>query len=260
MIKRIFTLILTFSFVFIVNSNAQNTWEKTYGGWQEEEGGSVLQTTDGGYIVIGRTDTYGAGDNDYYLIKTNSYGDTLWTKTYGTNRDDQANCVIQTADGGYIISGASLPVDSTLGDIYFIKLNDQGDTIWSKRYWGGNDCMGYMLQETEDGGFIISGPTSFYGASNLDILLMKTDSLGDTLWTKTYGGSGAELGFAFQTSDYGYILSGFTNSFGDTLGDIYLIKTNNQGDTLWTKTYGGDSTEWGFVALPTTDGGYIVSG
>lgn len=259
MFKRKFTLIITFSFVFIVNTFAQNTWEKTYGGPNLDEGRSVLQTTDGGYIVSGFTTSYGAGDYDYYLVKTNSYGDTLWTKTYGTNRDDRAGCIIQTADGGYIISGFSLPVNDTLGDIYFIKLNAQGDTIWSKRYEGANDHRGYLIQKTEDGGFIISGSTYSYGASYLDILLMKTDSLGDTLWIKTYGGDGIEQGFAVQTSDYGYILSGYTTSFGDTLGDIYLIKTNSQGDTLWTKTYGGDSAEEGF-AFPTTDGGYIVSG
>jgi len=259
MIKRIFTLILTFSFVFIANSNAQNTWEKTYGGWQDEEGRSVLQTTDGGYIVSGWTDTYGAGDYDYYLVKTNSYGDTLWTKTYGTNRDDRAGCVIQTADGGYIISGFSLPVNDTLGDIYFIKLNAQGDTIWSKRYWGANDHRAYMVQETEDGGFIISGSTYAYGASYLDILLMKTDSLGDTLWTKTYGGDSIEQGFALPTTDGGYIISGSTSSYGAGGADIYLIKTNSQGDTLWTQTYGGSGEEEGY-AFPTTDGGYIVSG
>lgn len=258
MSQKYLIYILAFYFLFTVNLSAQNTWQRTYGGSSFEEGRAALQTNDGGYIVIGWTNSYGAGDYDIYLVKTDNFGDTLWTKTYGTSEDERASCIIPTSDGGYILSGFSLLTNDSLGDIYFIKLTSQGDTVWSRKYDGANERRGYLIENTKDGGFIISGSTYSYGASNLDILLMKTDSLGDSIWTRTYGGSGKEEGFAFQTSDSGYIISGYTTSFGDSLGDVYLVKTDPSGNPIWTKTFGGDSTDEGY-AIPTDDGGYLIS-
>jgi hypothetical protein len=248
------------SLLFILSiSFAQQKWIRTYGGTNDDEGRVVQQTADGGYIVSGFTLSFGAGDYDYYLIKTDASGTPLWTRTYGGTTDDRSGYVQQTSDGGYIVSGFSLPVDDSLGDIYLIKTNSQGDILWTKRYAGANDHRGYTAFQTADGGYIVSGSTYSYGAGNLDIYLIKTNASGDTLWTKTYGGTNAEQGFAFPTTDGGYIVSGHTCSFGDTLGDFYLVKTDASGTPLWTRTYGGTNAEMG-GAGQTADGGYIVSG
>ncbi|MGB3477590.1 MAG: hypothetical protein WBB67_00335 [bacterium] len=248
------------SLLFILSiSSAQQKWIRTYGGADLDEGRMVQQTTDGGYIVIGFTLSFGAGDYDFYLIKTNASGDTLWTKTYGTARDDRASSIQQTTDGGYIVSGFSLPADDSLGDIYTIKINDQGDTLWSKRYAGANHHAGYPAIQTADGGYIISGSTYSYGAGGLDIYLIKTNSQGDSLWTRTYGGVNDETGLVLPDIDGGYIVCGQTCSFGDTLGDVYLVKTDSLGIPVWTKTYGGVNYDVGYGGW-TSDGGYILGG
>jgi len=179
------------SLLFILSiSFAQQKWIRTYGGTDDDEGRMVQQTSDGGYIISGFTLSFGAGDYDYYLIKTDASGTPLWTKTYGGMTDERCGSVWQTSDGGYIVSGFSLPVDDSLGDIYLIKTNGQGDTLWTKRYAGANDHRGYTAFQTTDGGYIVSGATYSYGAGDEDIYLIKTNASGDTLWTRTYGASG----------------------------------------------------------------------
>jgi hypothetical protein len=244
--------------VIPLSSNAQLDFEKTYGGFPNDFGYSVQQTSDGGYIIVGRTDSFGAGLDDVYLIKTDSLGDTLWTKTYGGVMNDfGGNSVQQTSDGGYIITGRTDSFGAGGGDVYLIKTDSLGDTLWTKTYGGVLDEHGFSVQQTvPDGGYIIGGKTQSFGAGEGDVYLIKTDSLGDTLWTKTYGGVNDDFGFSVQqTSDGGYIVAGGINT------DVYLIKTDSLGDTLWTKTYGGIATDNGFSVQQTVpDGGYVIAG
>jgi hypothetical protein len=241
--------------------HAQQRWTKTYGGTAGEEGYSVRQTTDGGYIVAGWTDSYGAGFDDVYLIKTNASGDTLWTRTFGGTYHDEGWSVRQTFDGGYVIAGyaSSFPVGTW--DVYLIKTNASGNTLWQRTYGGSSYDYGYSVWQTADTGYIIVGETDSYGAGGGDVYLIKTNALGDTLWTRTYGGSTLDEGYSVQqTRDRGYIIAGYTTSFGAGNGDIYLIKTNASGDTLWTRTYGGTSPDSGFSVQQTSEGGYIIAG
>jgi len=247
--------------VFLIKTDAfgDTLWTKTYGGTLNDWGSSVAQTTDRGYIIAGWTLSYGAGVRDVYFIKTNAFGDTLWTKTYGGQSDDYGESVQQTKDGGYIIAG----VTNSYGNgtqVYLIKTNAGGDTIWTRNYGGLGSDYGYFVQQTQDGGYIVAGQTNSFGNGSQGYLI-KTDIYGDTLWTKTYGGSGEE-GFwsVQQTADRGYIVAGVTTSYGAGTYDIYLIKTNAFGDTLWMKTYGGTRTDWGLSVVQTLDGGYIVAG
>ncbi|MCK4701574.1 MAG: hypothetical protein KAT38_14615, partial [Bacteroidales bacterium] len=237
-------------------------WTKIYGGTDFDMGNSVQQTTDGGYIIAGRTISFGAGNEDVYLIKTNSLGDTLWTKTYGGIDSDVGNSVQQTTDGGYIIAGMTNSFGAGGGgDTWLIKTNVQGDTLWTKTYGGIDYDEGWSVQQTTDGGYIISGNTASFGAGLNDVWLIKTNSLGDTLWTKTYGGLNYDEGYSVQqTTDDGYIIAGSTLSFGAGFSDVWLIKTNSLGDTLWTKTYGGTGYDVGFSVQQTTNGGYIITG
>jgi len=135
------------------------------------------------------------------------------------------------------------------------------DTAWTKTYGGGGGDEANSVQQTSDGGYIIVGNTYSYGEGLENIYLIKTNSLGDTVWTRTYGGTDYNYGNSVQqTSDGGYIVAGNTDSYGAGGFDVYLIKTDASGNTTWTKTYGGSSTEWGNSVQQTTDGGYIVTG
>ncbi|MFH1213455.1 MAG: T9SS type A sorting domain-containing protein [Candidatus Neomarinimicrobiota bacterium] len=247
--------------LWLVKTNAlgDTLWTKTYGGPNYDIGYSVQQTTDGGYIVTGYTNSYGLGYYDLWLVKTNASGDTLWTKTYGGPNSDLGYSVQQTTDGGYIVTGRT-DLYGLGTDLWLIKTNASGDTLWTKTYGGPNSDYGYSVQQTTDGGYIVTGRADLYGLGG-DLWLIKTNVSGDTLWTKTYGGPNSDIGYSVQqTTDGCYVVVGYTYGFDGTNGDLWLIKTNASGDTLWTKTYGGPSSDYGRSVQQTDDGGYIVVG
>jgi len=242
------------------DENGDTLWTKTFGGSAWDEGYSVQQTLDGGYIVCGFTSSFSAGGSDVWLIKTDENSDTLWTKTYGGSDIEYGLSVQQTLDRGYIVAGWTRPYDGW-SDVWLIKTNENGDTLWTKTFGGSTtDDAGYSVQQTTDDGYIVCGVTSS-SLGGLDVWLIKTDENGDTLWTKTFGGSSIDKGYSVQqTTDDGYIVSGRTGSFGASWADVWLIKTDENGDTLWTKTFGGSSADDGYSVQQTTDGGYIVCG
>ncbi|PCH95984.1 MAG: hypothetical protein COB85_04095 [Bacteroidetes bacterium] len=173
----------------------QIMFQKTFGGDSTDYAHSIRQTTDGGYIIIGQTISFGAGDWDFYLIKTDANGDTLWTKSYGGDTLDIGYSVQQTIDGGYIIAGETRSFGSGYSDFYVIKTDLDGDTLWTKTYGGSlSSDYGVSIQQTSDGGYIITGNTGAYGAGQNDAYLIRINSMGDTLWTKTYGGTGQDFG------------------------------------------------------------------
>jgi hypothetical protein len=244
-----------------VYAQPDTLWTKTYGGADKDYGYSVQQTSDGGFIITGYTESFGAGGYDVYLIKADSSGDTLWTKTYGGANDDYGRSVRQTSDGGFLITGGTYPFGAGAYDVYLIKADSSGDTLWTKTYGGTDTDIGESVQQTSDGGYIIAGYTHSFGAGESDVYLIKADSSGDTLWTKTYGGADKDYGRSVrQTSDGGFIITGYTESFGAGENDVYLIKADSSGDTLWTKTYGGADADYGYSVQQTSDGGYIIAG
>jgi hypothetical protein len=244
-------------------SSAQQSFERTYGGIRYDISWDVQQTSDSGYIIAGTTSSYGAGIADVYLIKTNELGDTLWTKTYGGSSYESGYPVQQTSDGGYIVAGSTGSFGAGSYDVYLIRTNDLGDTLWTRTYGGSNSDVAYSVQQTSDGGFLIAGSTfpDSAGLGGEDVYLIKTNDLGDTLWTKLYGDSLSDYGRSVQqTSDGGYIIAGYSSSFGAGDVDAYLVRTNGVGDTLWTKTYGGNGDDYSHSVQQTQDGGYIISG
>jgi hypothetical protein len=254
----------TFSFgnaqqAYLIKTNASGDtiWTRTYGGAGDDGGGAVQQTSDGGYVVAGWTGSFGNGDQ-VYLIKTNASGDTLWTRSYGGAGDDIALSVQQTSDTGYIVAGYA----TSFGDssqVYLIKTNPSGDTLWTRSYGGAGDDGSRSVQQTFDGGYIVAGYTTPPGDSS-QAYLIKTNASGDTLWARTYWGSNGGAGSSVQqTSDTGYIVAGETYTTGRGL-QVYLIRTNAAGDCLWTRDYGGASGDFGYSVHQTSDGGYIVAG
>jgi hypothetical protein len=256
--KRGNVIITVIVFVFLgLSTNAQITFQKTYGGLYSDEGSTVQQTSDGGYIIIG-SGSFTSG-SDIYLIKTNSYGEIIWTSTYG-NGADQGLSVLQTNNNGYILTNWYQVMDSLYG-ICIIRTNSLGDTLWTKTYVDKIFNSGESIQHTTDGGYIIGGGTSTFNQDTSQVYLIKIDSLGDTLWTRKYGGSGYSTGSSIhQTFDKGFIIAGSTNNFGVGDNDVYLIKTDSLGDTLWSKTYGGDSSDYASSIIQTPDSGYFIVG
>ena len=251
--------------IYLIKTDADGdtVWTRIFGGFRCEFGSSVQQTDDGGYIVTGSTMSFGAGDSDVYLIKTDANGDTLWTRTYGGSGRDAGNYVQQTQDGGYIIVAETWSYGAGEEDIYLIKTDANGDTLWIKTFGGFNCDEGLSVRQTSDLGYIIAGVTNSYTTAPwfYDVYLIKTDEDGDTLWTRTYGGSSGDMGFDVQqTSDGGFIIAGGTVSYGAGGFDVYLIKTGETGDTLWTRTFGDSDCEEGYSVQQTADGGYIIAG
>jgi len=250
-------------------------WTQTYGGSLDDQGLAVQQTSDGGYIVTGATKSYGAGNWDVFLLKMDANGDSLWMKTYGGTRSDGSWAVFQTADGGYFIAASTESYGAGASDIWLLRTDADGDTLWTKTYGGtGHDAiwpedLKWTLVKARptpvDGGCIIATFSNSFGDGDYDMWLLKTDADGDTLWTKFYGGPEDELGHFMDirvTLDGGYIVAGSTYSYGvgtPAENNVYLVKTDEKGDIQWTKTYGGLEEDEGFVVQQTTDGGYILS-
>jgi len=244
-----------------LNSSGDTLWTRTYGGTEEDAGFSVQQTSDGGYIIAGSTYSFGVGVSDFYLLKTDSSGVMLWTRTYGGFCFDEGFSVQQTSDGGYIITGETCSFGNGNDDVYLVKTNSLGDTLWTRTYGGTYKDWGISVQQTSDDGYIVAGWTWPSGTAYADAYLIKTNSRGDTLWIKTYGGSGYDDASSVrQTLEGGYIIAGSTSSFGPLPEDVYLIKADHRGDTLWTRTFGGIDVDIGAAVRQTSDGGYIVAG
>ncbi|MHC4633484.1 MAG: hypothetical protein ACYS9C_19735, partial [Planctomycetota bacterium] len=212
------------------DSNGNGEWEKTFGGSGGEWGYSVQQSTDGGYIIAGYTSSYGAGASDVYLIKTEPNGNSQWQKTFGGSEGDQGWSVQQTTDGGYIIAGWTDSYGAGNDDVYIIKTDPNGNSVWHKTFGGSGNDMAYSVQQTSDTGYIITGSTYSYPVGDWDVYLIKTDPNGNSQWQKTFGGSESDGGRSGQqTSDGGYIIAGYTWSFGAEMRDVYLIKLCSDG-------------------------------
>lgn len=244
--RKIYTFLLYLSFLHI--SLGQVMFQKEYGEGNWDHGNSVWQTADGGYIVAGE------GNDSAYVIKTNGIGDTLWTRHYSGNA--LFSSVQQTDDGGYIMCGSKERL--TYGyDIYMVKTDVNGDTTWTKIIANAGHDFGNSVQQTSDGGYIITGCSISSGA--YDLCLIKFDTYGNVTWTKIYGGSGNDQGVeVHQTTDGGYIICGLTTH--SSTWDVYLIKADANGDSLWTKTFGGVSGDYATSVRQTSDGGYILAG
>ena len=249
--------------VYLVKTDSGGNlmWHWTYGGNDYEVGESVIQTSDGGYIVAGSTESFGAGGRDIYLLKVNSRGFEQWSKTYGGSSWDHCRSVQETSDGGYILTASTDSFGAGNSDIYLVRTDSSGNLLWNKTYGGTDFEYGYSAQQTSDGGYIITGNTGEQERAKRDIFLIKVDSNGNLLMNMTYGGNAYDSGYSVQqTFDGGYIITGGTESFGKGYEDAYLVKTDSEGKMQWNRTFGGWHSDVGYSVQQIMDGSYILAG
>jgi len=265
-------LVLCVTITIVTGTEIQNTeatpyqppieWSKTYGGDMIDWGNCIQQTSDGGYIISG---TYGRNAwslwfSYFYLLKIDASGNEVWNQVYGPyNGEHVCKSIQQTSDGGYIIAGYQ--GITYMYDIIVQKTDDLGNIIWSKTF-GDPDSydIGQSVQQTSDGGYIITGITNSYGAVSGDALVIKLDSSGNQQWIQTLGGTDSDAGYCIQqTADGGYIIAGETSSYSSS-GDVYVAKTDSSGNEEWHQTFGGTEWDGAYCVQQTLDGGYVLSG
>lgn len=244
-----------------INGSGSVSWSKTYGHQGYDEGYGLVQTIDGGYAMAGETSSFGSGDMDFYLVRTDENGTMLWEKVYGRPYDDKCYSMIQTADGGFALVGYTDALQIGLQDIWLIKTDSSGTMQWNQTYGGTGDQCALSVVQTSDGGYALAGYTTPYYGGNEDFWLVKTDSAGNIQWSMTYGGSSADdARCMIQTNDGGYALGGLTDSFGAGGIDGWLVKTDAMGNEQWNQTYGGSGDELITSVIQKADGAYVLAG
>ncbi len=259
-------------------------WQKSLGGSNDDTLFGASLTNDGGYVVAGYSNStnnsfsINHGSSDGYIVKLNATGTVEWQKLVGGSLDDSFSNVISTSDGGIMAIGYTksndFDVTSNYGgnDVFLVKMNQQGDIVWTKTYGGADNEVGNAIEETNLGGYIIAGTTTsntFNGNTVDDFdgtnsFLLKIDADGNIQWVKTYGSnSNDSCRDVIQCTDGGYATANITNAnnFAGSIGyhSIWVFKTNETGELLWQKVY-GDILDWTYSLQQTSDNGFIVSG
>jgi hypothetical protein len=241
------------------DTNGNMMWNQTYGGTDFDGARSVVQTSDGGYALAGRTDSFGAGHYDFWLVKTDANGNMIWNKTYGGAERDLAYSLVQTTDGGFALAGYTESFGAGDYDFWLVKTDANGNMIWNKTYGGTDHDEATSLVQTSDEGYVLAGSANSF--DNGGVWLVKTDVSGNMIWNKTYGQQiDKKAQSVIETSDGGYSLTG-------TGGYVWLIKTNGNGDILFYQTYAG--TQWyegytqvdnAYCLVQTSNGDYALAG
>jgi hypothetical protein len=214
------------------DASGDTLWTRTYGdnGNYDDRCNSVALTSDGCVVMAGYTNSHGAGSWDFYMVKVDSEGDTLWTRTSGGSAGEEAFCVQESSNGGFIIAGYTSSFGAGLQDVYVVMTDSMGNSLWERTYGGFENDYAKCVKETPDGGFIIVGSTASFGAGFTDCYIVRTDASGDTLWTRAYGGDDDERAYSVDlTSDGGYIVGGHTSTFGAGDYDVWLLRLAGEG-------------------------------
>jgi len=259
------------AWVVKLDGDGHVAWQKTYGGAGEEYALDAKQTPDGGYIVVGWTTSFGAGQADFWVLKLDAQGRIRWQKTYGGTGTEQAWSVALTDDGEYVVAGGTTSFGAGGADFWVLKLDADGNVLWQKTYGGKEDDGGggeyeefvVRMIEDEDGNYVLAGETFSFGTGENDIWVIKLDPDGVILWQKAYGGAYEEsLGALQEASTGGYIIAGASESFSpDSSGDLWVLRLDKNGRITWQRIY-GVPRYWdeALSAGVTSDGGALIGG
>ena len=263
--KRLSFLLSVFALICSSPLFAQQTFEGHFGKQKLDVAYSAAATNDGGYIITGLTQSMVDSNGDIVVIKVGAHGDTTWSRTFGGPFLEGGNFVMQTADGNYMVSGHTQDFGAQDCDAFLLKLDLYGNNMWIKTYGGDSDDISESVVELPGGGFVIGGMTASYGntgvSMNRHLYFIKTNSNGDTIWTKVYAGSGIEECYSIASmSGGGFLAACWTTSWGNSLGDGWLVRLDASGDTLWTRLYKNSADTRLYKILPTMDNGFILAG
>ena len=272
------------------DSTNQLQWQKTYGGSDDDRGADLIQTSDGGYAIIGKSKSNdlevseNAGFDDFWVSKLDSSGSISWEYTFGFAGSDTPYSIIQTNDNGYLLSGV-LDVSASNGQgdrnsaasrhagghYWVIKLNANGIKQWSNYYGGSFTDTAYDAIQTEDDGYIVIGSSDSNDVDvannkgSYDFWVIKISNNGDLVWEKSFGGSEIDEAHAISnTADGNYIIVGDTRSNdldisqNNGAADLWVVKINPEGTLLWEKTLGGSSFDVGRAISKTQDNGFLT--
>ena len=244
-----------------IDHTGKEMWKRDYTFSSVDRLNMVKELQDGSLVAAGFTMSSTNYSKDIFVIKTDAQGNLEWQRSYGDAQDETANSIDISIDGGFIISGEVINENTGFSLCYLIKIDNEGELDWSNTFGGSQNDNGLSVISTNDAGFAITGMTRSLGDSNGDVWLIKVNSNGEMEWERTYGGDDTEYGRTIQqTVDGGYIIIGQTESFGLGYNDAYLIKTDSQGNEIWSQTFGGQGTDQGRQVVNTLDEGYLISG
>jgi len=237
-------------------------WNQEFGGSDYDQAESLVETSDGGFAIAGTTYSFGAGKDDFWLVKTDAYGNMEWNQTYGESGFDSASSVVETSDGGFAIAGATnIRINHSDADFWLIKTDAYGNMLWNKTYSKDVDSA-ESLVVTSDGGYALVGSTGFWYPHAF--WLVKTDETGLMKWNKYYGELSddhyEDARSVVETSEVGFALAGKTDHIGAGGYDFWLVKTDAKGSMMWNQTYGGAEDDIAYSLVVTSDGGFAIAG
>lgn len=250
-------------------------WQHTYGGTHYDIPRDIQETFDGqgvstGYILMGYTQSYGAGGYDFWVVRLNASGGVLWQKTFGGSSNEFGRSVLPTSDGGFVVVGNTQSFGAGGSDVWVLKLTSAGLVEWEKTLGGTGDETPYSVRLAGDGGYTIGASTNSFGAGNFDFWVMHLNAAGGLTWQYTYGDAANDYPRDLEkTADGGYVMTGWTYSFGVDNNDAWVLKLDAEGAVEWQKLYNKpyeyeeeilNGPDWAYAVAQTTDGGYAFSG
>lgn len=243
------------------DSTPPEPFTATFGGELYDEGNGVIQTAGGDFLCVGLTESSGAGGYDIWVVKTDDEGNEIWSQTYGGSENDGGRSIHTLDRGGIIVCGYTNSFSQGNSDAWLLKLDAQGDTLWTRSFGGPEYESSNAVLQTQDGGCVFAGYTTSFGAGGYDAWLLKTDANGSEVWSRTFGGSDNEIASDLApTDDGGFVITGYTRSSGAGSDDLWLIRTDSEGNEIWNSTFGGADQERGNAVMQTSDGGFLVTG
>ena len=235
--------------------NGTKVWGATFGGAGADQGWDVQETYDGGYIMVGTTESAGAGGSDLWLVRTDPDGSELWSRTVGGGGYDAGFAVVQTGDSGFVAAGVTADSGAGGTSAFLVKTDSAGVVLWTNTYGGAGADSAFSVVEQTDGGLILAG------ARGGDALLIKISATGQQTWAKTFGGpAGDSAREVVLSSDGGYVLAGTTRLTAEEDSDIWLLKVDTDGNEVWSRTFDGGADDRGQGLAATDDGGYVITG
>ena len=248
------------AWIIKVDASGLMDWNAKFGTPGNDRASQVLQDDDGGYIIVGEKQSSNLDQSNLWILKINSQGELSWEKTYGGDGDDKGYD-IRKEYNSFLLLGSTSSYGNGGHDIWLLNIDHNGNEIWSNTYGSSNNEYGRSIISTEDEGYLIFATSESFGNDNTDLHNIKVDSVGSQQWIKSFGGFYGKNGNVLQKSPIGgYVLISSRYSFNNNSYNMWLIKMDLNGDTEWTKTFGGLKNDYGFSIATTLDGGYVITG